>query len=82
MNTTNRMAIQAKSKAEAMGWNVRIKLDQCDVLDYATVVAWAPGSTKARYICFIEAHVATNGWCNLKKLDGLLEYQNALGAEY
>ena len=81
MNTTNRMAIEAKSNAEAMGWNVRIKLDQSDVLDYATVVAWAPGSTKARYIRFIEANVSINGWCSLKKLDGLLEYQHALGAE-
>jgi len=78
MNKTNSMAIQAKSKAEAMGWNVRIMLDQSDVVDYATVVAWAPGSNKARYIRFIEEHVSIKGWCNLKKLDGLLDYHNAL----
>ena len=72
------MAIQAKSKAEAMGWNVRIMLDQSDVVDYATVVAWAPGSTRVRYVRFIEGYLSSSGWRNLEKLDGLLDYHNAL----
>lgn len=75
MNPTNRLATEAKHKAESMGWEVRIMLDQSDVLDYATVVAWAPGSKRARYIRFIEGRESTKGWRNLDKLDDLLEYQ-------
>lgn len=74
MNPTDRLAIEAKEKAESMGWQVLIKLDQSDVIDYATVVAWAPGSKRARYIRFIDGHESTKGWRDLDKLDGLLEY--------
>ena len=72
------MALEAAAKAEAMGWEVRIKLDQSDVIDYATVVAWAPGSTQVRYIRFIEGHMSTKGWRDRNKLDGLLDYHLAL----
>ena len=77
-NTTNKMALEAAAKAEAMGWEVRIKLDQSDVIDYATVVAWAPGSTQVRYITFIEGYMSTKGWRDRNKLDGLLDYHLAL----
>ena len=78
VNTTNKMALEAAAKAEAMGWEVRIKLDQSDVIDYATVVAWAPGATQVRYITFIEGHMSTKGWRDRSKLDGLLDYHLAL----
>ena len=75
---TNKMALEAAAKAEAMGWEVRIKLDQSDVVDFATVVAWAPGSTQVRYIRFIEGYMSTKGWRDRNKLDGLLDYHLAL----
>ena len=78
VNTTNKMALKAAAKAEAMGWEVRIKLDQSDVVDFATVVAWAPGSTQVRYISFIEGHISSKGWRDRNKLDGLLDYHLAL----
>lgn len=78
MDLTNNMALKAAAKAEAMGWEVRIKLDQSDVIDMATVVAWAPGAAQARYISFIDGHVSTKGWRDREKLDGLLDYHNAL----
>ena len=61
-----------------MGWEVRVCYDQSDVIDYATVVAWAPGSTRARYITFIDAMEAGKGWRSVHKLDGLLEFHTAL----
>lgn len=70
------MALEAKAKAEAMGWNVRIVLDQSDVLDYATVVAWAPGSQRARYIRFIESLEADKGWIPVSRYQEKLEYSN------
>ncbi len=76
MNKTNRMALQAKAKAEAMGWNVRFILDQSDVLDYATVVAWAPGAQRARYIRFIEELEADKGWVPVTRYQDKLEYCN------
>jgi hypothetical protein len=78
INTTNKMALKAAAKAEAMGWEVRIKLDQSDVVDLATVVAWAPGSTQVRYISFIEGHMSSKGWRDRNKIDGLLDYHLAL----
>lgn len=70
------MALDAKAKAEAMGWTAYIKLDQSDVLDYATVVAWAPGSTQARYIRFIEEQEVIKGWIAVKHYQAKLEYCN------
>ena len=78
MDLTNNMALKALAKAEAMGWEVRIKLDQSDVIDMATVVAWAPGSAQVRYIRFIEGRVSSKGWRNRNKLDSLLDFHNAL----
>lgn len=78
INTTNKLALEAAAKAEAMGWEVHIKLDQSDVVDFATVVAWAPGSIRVRYIRFIEGHMSSKGWRDRSKLDGLLDYHLAL----
>ncbi len=78
MDATNSMAMAAASKAREMGWEVAIKLDQSDVIDYATVVAWAPGSTHARYIRFIDGHMSTKGWRDRNEIDGLLDYHLAL----
>ena len=78
MNTTNRLALDAKAKAQSMGWSVRIQLDQCDVLDYATVVAWEPGSSVIRFICFIEGREARKGWGHIDQVEALLDYSNAL----
>lgn len=78
MNPTDRLALKAKEKAESMGWEVLIKLDQSDVIDMATVVAWAPGSAQARYICFIDGHESAKGWRDLGKLDGVLDFHAAL----
>ncbi len=76
MNKTNRMALEAKSKAEAMGWETRIKLDQSDVLDWATVVAWAPGSKRARYIRFIEELETDRGWVAVDRYYEKLDNHN------
>ncbi len=78
MYTTNSMALQAVAKAEAMGWEARVNLDQSDVIDYATVVAWAPGVTQARYITFIDGQISSKGWCDRNKIAGLLDYHLAL----
>lgn len=79
MDTTNKMALAAASKAREMGWEVRVRLNQSDVLDWATVVAWAPGSKRVRAIRFIEGEEAFRGWKSIKQLEGLLDYSNALG---
>lgn len=81
MNATNKLALKAKAAAEAMGWEVRAQLDQSDVLDYATVVAWPPGSKRLRVIRFIEGRECESirGWRPMAHLERLLEYQNALG---
>ena len=78
MNTTDSMALQAVAKAEAMGWEARVNLDQSDVIDYATVVAWAPGVIQARYITFIDGQISSKGWCDRNKIAGLLDYHLAL----
>ena len=79
MDTTNKLALEAASKAREMGWDVRVRLNQSDVLDWATVVAWAPGSNRVRAIRFIEGEEAFRGWKSIKQLEGLLDYSNALG---
>jgi hypothetical protein len=61
MDTTTKLALKAVEKAESMGWETRVNLQQSDVLDWATVVAWAPGSSVARYIRFIEGREADRG---------------------
>lgn len=79
MDATNKLALEAASKAREMGWEVRVRLNQSDVLDWATVVAWAPGSKRVRAIRFIEGEEAFRGWKSIKQLEGLLDYSNALG---
>ena len=79
VNATNRLALKAKAKAEAMGWEVRAQYDQSDVLDFATVVAWPPGSKRLRVIRFIEGRESIRGWRPMAHLECLLDYQNALG---
>jgi len=79
MNKTNKLALEAKAKAEKMGWETRIQLDQSDVLDYATVVAWKKGATdedQARYIRFIEEREASQGWIKVKHAMIKLDYCN------
>ena len=61
-----------------MGWEVRITLDQSDVVDLATVVAWAPGSQRARYISFMEGQMNCNGWVSVKHMHNKLEFHQAL----
>lgn len=78
MNITNKLAKEAAEKAKSMGWEVRVRYDQSDVLDYATVVAWKPGSDQMRVVRFIEGLEAIRGWRPKKQIDSLLDYQNAL----
>ena len=78
MNKNQQLAKQAVDKAKSMGWEVRVCYDQSDVIDYATVVAWAPGSTRARYITFIDEMEGSKGWRSVHKLDSLLEFHTAL----
>lgn len=78
-NQTNQMALAAANKARKLGWEVRLRLDQSDVLDWATVVAWAPGSKRVRAIRFIEGEETFRGWKSIKQLEDLLDYSNALG---
>jgi hypothetical protein len=79
MDRTNSMAMAAASKAREMGWEVRVRLNQSDVMDWATVVAWAPGSSRVRAIRFIEGQEAYKGWASHKQVESLLDYCNALG---
>lgn len=79
MNATTKLALKAKAAAEAMGWEVRAQLDQSDVLDYATVVAWPPGSERLRVIRFIEGRESIRGWRPMSHLECLLDYENRLG---
>ena len=76
MNKTNKMAIAARDKAQAMGWETRMKLDQSDVLDWATVVAWAPGSKQARYIRFVEEQESDKGWIAVDRYYEKLDNHN------
>ena len=79
MNKTNKMAMEAKKKAEAMGWEARVRLDQSDVLDMATVVAWKKGATYeslARYIRFTEERESNRGWVPVKNAMIKLDYCN------
>jgi predicted metal-binding protein len=79
MNATNSMAMAAASKAREMGWEVRVCYDQSDVMDYATVVAWTPGSSRVRAIRFIEGEEVLKGWRSIKQVECLLDCSNALG---
>lgn len=76
MNKNSKMAIAARDKAQAMGWETRMNLDQSDVLDWATVVAWAPGSKRARYIRFIEEMEADRGWVAVDRYYEKLDNHN------
>ena len=77
MNATNKMALEAASKAREMGWEVRVKLDQSDVLDWATVVAWAPGAKRGRAIRFVEGEENFRCWKGLLRIEELLDDCNA-----
>lgn len=71
--------MEAKAKAEAMGWEARVQLDQSDVLDMATVVAWKKGATdedQARYIRFTEERESIRGWILVKHAMIKLDYCN------
>ena len=72
MNTTNKMALAAASKAREMGWEVRVELDQSDVLDWATVAAWAPGARRGRVIRFIEGEESFRCWKGLLRIEDFL----------
>lgn len=79
MNKTNKLALEAKAKAEEMGWEARVQLDQSDVLDMATVVAWKKGATDdspARYIRFTEERESVRGWIPVKHAMIKLDYCN------
>jgi hypothetical protein len=43
--SVNKHAAQAAANAKAKGWKTWSMLDQCDVLDMATVVSQKPGTT-------------------------------------
>ena len=78
MCKTQQLALAAQRKAESMGWETRITLDQSDVVDLATVIAWAPGSTQARYISFMEGSENCKGWVPVKHMHEKLEFHQAL----
>jgi hypothetical protein len=78
MIKTQQLALAAQHKAESMGWETRITLDQSDVVDLATVIAWAPGATQARYISFMEGSENCKGWVSVKHMHEKLAFWQAL----
>jgi hypothetical protein len=78
MIKTQQLALDAQRKAESMGWETCIILDQSDVVDLATVVAWAPGATQARYISFMEGSENCKGWVPVKHMHDKLAFWQAL----
>ena len=78
MCKTQQLALAAQRKAESMGWETRITLDQSDAVDLATVIAWAPGSTQARYISFMEGSENCKGWVPVKHMYEKLAFWQAL----
>jgi len=78
VNKTQQLAKQAVDKAMNMGWEVYVCYDQSDGIDYATVIAWAPGSTRARYITFIDEMEGSKGWRSVDRFDTFLRFHNVL----
>jgi len=72
------MAKEASRKAAALGWYSRVKIDQSDVVDMATTVAWKPGDTQGRWIRFVEGRVDGSGWKDREDLMYALQDHCAL----
>ncbi len=73
MTATEMLGQKAIQSALQKGWQVVANLNQTDVLDMATVIAWKPNNSQAYYARYVEGALSSRGWIPMDRIEHMLD---------
>ncbi len=73
MTATEMLGQKAIQSALQKGWQVVANLNQTDVIDMATVIAWKPNKLQAYYVRYAEGILCSKGWIPIHQIEHMLD---------
>jgi hypothetical protein len=73
VTATEMLGRKAIQSALQKGWQVVANLNQTDVIDMATVIAWKPSKSQAYYVRYAEGALSSKGWISAEQIPYMLD---------